>query len=84
MQCLVYFTVFYTMEFAFKAGVNQGIIASLFSTSIVFSSVTFYFLYQEKLSSRHLTGLIFMAGAVVLISFGKTEDKGVSKYTPEE
>lgn len=67
-----FFAVFYTMELAFKAHVNQGIIASLFSTSIVFSAVLFYFLYDEKLSIRHFIGLSLMIVAVVLISVGKT------------
>lgn len=82
VQVAVFFSVFLTMGFAFKAGVNQGIIASLFSTSIVFSAGLFYFLYDEKLSLRHCSGLIFMGAAVVLISVGKP-DHGETLFTPE-
>ena len=59
------------MQFAFLAGVNQGIIASIFSTSIVFSAIVFYFMYQESLSHRHLIGILFFIVCVVLISVGK-------------
>lgn len=79
IQVATFFAVFLTMEFAFKAGVNQGIIASLFSTSIVFSSILFYFLYEEKLSIRHLIGLALMLTAVVLISIGKPSSSSLTE-----
>ena len=71
------------MEYAFKAGVNQGIIASLFSTSIIMSAIIFYFLYDEKLSSRHLFGLFLMIIAVVLISIGKPAHSKTVILAPE-
>ncbi|CDW80993.1 UNKNOWN [Stylonychia lemnae] len=84
VQVAVFFSVFITMEFAFKAGVNQGIIASLFSTSIIMSAVIFYFLYEEKLSQRHLFGLALMITAVVLISIGKPASQKSTTLTPSE
>ena len=71
VQVATFFAVFYTMGLASQAAINQGIIASLFSISIVFSAIIFYFLYDEALSSRHFLGLAFMILSVVLISIGK-------------
>ena len=34
-----------TFIYAFKSGVNSGIIASLFSTCVIFTSLAFYILY---------------------------------------
>ena len=49
---------------------NQGIIGSIFSTSIIFSSILFYFVYKEILTIRHLVGITFMCGSVAMISLG--------------
>jgi drug/metabolite transporter (DMT)-like permease len=70
---MTFFAVVYTMQFSYKAGVNQGIIASIFSSSIVYSAIIFYFLYDENLSHRHIVGIVFFVGCVALISIGKSK-----------
>lgn len=67
----VLYGVFYSLEFASKANINQGVIASLFSSSIVFTAIIFYFLYDERLTWRVLIGIIFIGGGAALISIGK-------------
>ena len=57
------------------AGVNQGVIASLFSCSIIFSAILFYLIYGEKLTQRHFIGIFFMTISVVLISLGNSSSK---------
>lgn len=55
----------------------------MFSSSIIFSALVFYWLYDEKLSRRHFIGLVFMIAAVVLISVGKAHHSNTSDITPE-
>lgn len=71
VQILIFFSVVFTMQYAYLAQVNQGVISSLFTTSIVFSAIIFYFKYDEVLSMRHVVGICFFIGAVALISIGK-------------
>lgn len=67
---MIFYTVLYTMQAASLAGVNQGVIASIFSCSIIFSAFLFYFFFDESLTKRHVIGIILMTASVVLISIG--------------
>lgn len=58
------------MRSASWAGMNQGVVASIFSTSIIFSSLLFFIFYNEKLIFRDLIGMLLMTVSVVFIGTG--------------
>jgi len=58
------------MEVTSYAGINQGVISSIFTCSIIFTAIFFFIFYGEKLNLRHLVGIFFMTVCVVLISVG--------------
>lgn len=50
----------YAWGFADQAGLNQGVISSLFSFMALFDCIVFYFAFGEKVSKLHLIGIIIM------------------------
>ena len=58
--------------YAKEAGINQGLITSLFSTYCVFTSIIFFFLFQEKLKLKFLLGISLMLACVILVSIAQT------------
>ena len=59
---IVTFSAFY---FADKAKINQGVIAAIFTSSVAFSTIVFYCLYDEKIKYPTLCGMgIIMVGVV--------------------
>jgi drug/metabolite transporter (DMT)-like permease len=69
---VVLWSVYYSLELAAKAGANQGVIASVFSSSIAFTAIIFYFFYGEKFTARHLIGIPLIGAGVIFISMGKS------------
>ena len=63
MQVLIAFSFYY----AGLSGVNSGIIASIFSTSALFSPLIFYAQYGQKLSRNDALGCLFIIGSVFII-----------------
>ena len=59
-----------TFEYAYKSGVNPGIIASCFSVNIPFTAIVFYFVYGNKLTIRDAIGGLLIIGSIILISLG--------------
>jgi drug/metabolite transporter (DMT)-like permease len=59
-------------EFAFKSGVNSGIISSIFSSSCIFTTVVFYFKYGHKISVIDAIGTSFILLCVFMIALGGT------------
>jgi drug/metabolite transporter (DMT)-like permease len=70
MLILIFFLIFLSLKYAHLAMVNQGVIGSIYSTSIIFSAILFYFFYGEVLSVRHFVGMMFMIGCVAFIALG--------------
>ena len=58
--------------YAKDAGINQGLITSLFSTYCVFTSLIFFFLFQEKLKFKFLIGISLMLACVILVSYAQS------------
>jgi len=54
--------------FAGKSGMNTGIITSLFTTSLIFTSVYFFFKHGQKLTIFDIIGIIMVIGCVIIIS----------------
>ena len=65
---------FVSFKYATLAQINQGVIASLFTSGVIFTSVLFYFIYQEALTKKDLFGVIFIMAGVAMIGFGKEVD----------
>lgn len=57
-----------TFYFAAEGGVNAGIVSSIFSTSVIFSSIIFYCKYGQKLSKFDFVGIFLVIACVALIS----------------
>jgi len=68
--------VAYSMYFGGLAGINQGIIPTLFGLSSFFSAVIFYVCFREKISIVMLFGMILLLGCVALISIGAGSSAG--------
>ena len=70
---LCYALMAYTFMLAAESGINTGIITSLFCTSLLFTSLIFYFNHGQKLKLIDEFGMILVVGCVVLISFSKSK-----------
>lgn len=46
-------------------------IASLFTSGVIFTSLLFYFVYDEKLTVMDVIGILCILAGVALIGFGK-------------
>jgi drug/metabolite transporter (DMT)-like permease len=69
-QLLIQVIIVQCFEFAAKSGVNGGIIATIFSSSSIFSIIIFYFKYGQTVTKIDGLGTLFIIGSVVLIAFG--------------
>jgi drug/metabolite transporter (DMT)-like permease len=50
----------FTFKYALYAGVNQGIITSLFALSSVYLAIAAYVLFNEKVTKAQTVGMFFM------------------------
>ena len=64
----------WSFEFSAYANVNQGVIASLFTSGVVFTALLFYLVYGEKLGIQSVVGMVFIVLGVVLISVSKVPE----------
>ena len=62
-----------TFNFSSKSGVNSGIIATIFSTCVIFSNMFFYFIYNQKLSKYDHIGSLLIIASVVMIGMGNAK-----------
>ena len=62
-----------TFQFADQSKINSGIITSLFATSLVFTSVYFYFAHSQKLTKTDALGILMMIACIVIISLSEGE-----------
>ncbi|CAI2373540.1 unnamed protein product [Moneuplotes crassus] len=81
------FLVVLTFEYAFYAGINQGIISTLFSFTSVFLSIFGWLLFDERINSVQIIGMISMTTSAILYGFsgsGHTQSNGsaVSSILP--
>ena len=63
-----------TFYFAGLSGVNSGIIATIFSTCVVFTALIFRVRYGQILSLMDWLGCLIIMGCVVLIGLGASQD----------
>ena len=64
-------TLLFAAVFAWRAGVNIGIIFSVFTASSIFFVVLVYWIiYDQKLTILDIIGLVFIVASVFDIGFG--------------
>lgn len=58
-----------------KSGVNPGVISIIYSSSsIVFTSVIFYFKHGQKLTKWDLLGTLFIIASIIMIGLSGVKD----------
>lgn len=62
--------VAYCFKFAKMAGINQGCLPCIFSMTIFYVSVLFYFKFGEKISPMKIVGTLLMIPCIVFLSLG--------------
>lgn len=60
-----------TFQYGYMSHANSGIIASIFSTSVAFTCLIFFFMYNQKLTKYDLLGILLIVVCVVMISVGQ-------------
>lgn len=65
---------FIAFKFADEAQVNQGVIASLFTTGVMFTTLTFWRIYDEKINLKIFTGMIIICAGVACIGIRQNKD----------
>ena len=56
------------------SGASSSVITSLFSGTVLFTSLAFYIVFNEKVTKKHFLGMIFLILSVVLISNSTKEE----------
>lgn len=64
--------------YAEKASLNQGIITALLSTYCIFTSLIFLFVYNERLQTKFLVGIVLMMTCVFLVALPEGGEGQVS------
>jgi len=64
----VIWIIVFGFDFAFRGGINSGIVSSLFSLASFYISILFYFVFKEKVTWFEGSGIIFMFLAVIFIN----------------
>lgn len=63
------------MALSFKYGekiqINKGVITSIFTSTVVFSSILFRFVYNEQIKLKQAIVIAIMTVGVICISVGK-------------
>jgi len=72
---LLIFITFLAFIFASRAGINVGVIASLFTSGVFFTSVAFYFVYGETLTRTDFSSMVFIVIGTCMIGFGTPSRK---------
>jgi len=71
-----------TFEYAGKSGVNSGIIATIFTTTVLFTAILFRVKYGQKLTIYDIIGCFGIISGVILISLGAAS--AVKEKSPSE
>lgn len=69
LQFLQFLLIFMIIKSAIQAGISVSVCISLISMTPFMTAIAFFFLYKEKLTIRHVIGMIFMISCVLVISF---------------
>ena len=73
--------MFYILTTSIASGINASIIFSIYATTSLICALVFYLVYHEKLTYKHVIGIVMVFLSVVLISNG---DYNPSEETKEK
>ena len=68
LSVVTYMMFVMSMQYAYYAKVNQGIISCLLSLETMYMSAVAYFWYGEKLQTRQLLGIVLLILCVICLS----------------
>ena len=80
IQIFVLSTFFYTA----KTGINAGVIASIFTTNLIFVTLYFYCFKGQRLTCNDAIGSLLIITCLVLIGIGGASSGGSRKLTEQE
>ena len=66
----------FVFEFAHRANVNVGVVASMFPSVVIFNAILFYFVYGETLSWKKMVGMALIIAGVAAISYNDSTSEG--------
>ena len=75
------FLTFYFSNLCSKTA-NSGIISSIFTTNVVFSTIIFYFVFGEKLSGMQIVGIMMVIASVFMVSYQDDASKPINEGGP--
>lgn len=67
------FLAILSFKYAILAGINQGLMTSLYSLSAIFLAIAARFLFNERMKPQLVVGMILLFLGVVLIGFSSNE-----------
>ena len=70
---LIFAFSYLCFEAAAKAQANPGIMSSIFAVSIFLTALSFFLVYRERLTVRHIVGCCCLVACIVLISVDKSD-----------
>ena len=79
LSCISCLTL--TYYYAAKSGINQGIITSIFSSSLIFTSIWFFIFHGQKLTKWDLVGVTMVIACILCISIAKSSSSSASSDT---
>ena len=71
--------VAYCFKFAKMAGINQGCLPCIFSMTIFYVSILFWFKFNEKISVITIIGTVMMIPCIVFLAFGADTSASVTE-----
>ena len=83
-QTLVQSGILATFWAGSKSGTNNGIIATIFTTQLLFSTAIFYFKYGQKVTPLDLSGIVLILLCVVSIGYGASLKDDSEKLSKEQ
>jgi len=67
----IYVFLGFTFMFTDRSGIHTGVITSLFCTSLIFTSIYFYFKHKHILTKFDYFGILLVLICVILISLSE-------------
>ena len=71
--------VAYCFKYAKMAGINQGCLPCIFSITIFYISILFWFKFNERISAMKIVGTVLMIPAIAFISLGAADSTEVGE-----
>ena len=83
-QFIIQIFVLSTFYYTAKTGINSGIIASVFSTNLIFVTLYFYCFKGQRLTCNDTIGSLLIITCLVMIGIGGAGSGGSRKLTEQE